>query len=48
MDYGGEWKRFDANFDNVGNAMITMFTLMTMENWTPLMWNGIDATEIFQ
>ena len=28
--------------------MVTMFNLMTMENWTITMWHGIDATEIFQ
>ena len=28
--------------------MVTMFNLITMENWTISMWHGIDATQIFQ
>ena len=28
-----EWKRHDFNFDNVGNAMLTLFTVMTFEGW---------------
>ena len=48
LDLGGEWKKQDANFDNVGIGMVTMFNLMTMENWTITMFHGMDATEIFQ
>ena len=25
ISYGGEWINFPANFDNVGNAIITLF-----------------------
>ena len=32
-DYGGEWLKPDSNFDNVGRAILTMFTLMTTEGW---------------
>ena len=47
-DYGGEWLRFSANFDDVGQAMLTMFTMMTNEGWTEVMWQTVDATEIHQ
>ena len=34
----------DANFDNVFNAMMTLFQMMTTEGWQGVMYNGIDAT----
>ena len=37
-DFGGEWLRLSANFDDVGWAMLTMFTMMTAEGWTYVMW----------
>ena len=37
-DYGGEWVAIAAGFDNVGQAMMTMFTMMTTEGWTDVMW----------
>ena len=45
-DFGGEWLRYESNFDNVGNAMLTMFTMMTTEGWINVMWLAVDATEI--
>jgi hypothetical protein len=35
-------------FDNVANALLTLFIMMTGDDWTIVMWNGIDATEIDQ
>ena len=40
--------RLSANFDDVGWAMLTMFTMMTAEGWTNVMWQVVDATEIHQ
>jgi len=45
-DYGGDWVNYDSNFDNVGQAMLTFFTIMTMEGWIDVMWQAIDATNI--
>ena len=45
-DVGGEWVRFNANFDNIGNAVITIFNLMTTEGWIDVMWKAVDTTEI--
>ena len=47
-DLGGEWERYDSNFDNVVEAMITMFNLMTTSGWVSTMLHGIDATAIHQ
>ena len=47
-DYGGEWLVYGANFDNVGMAMLTMFTMMTTEGWNGVLWLAVDATEIHQ
>ena len=46
IDYGGEWRNQEGNFDNVMNAMTTMFGMMSTEGWLNIMWNAVDATEI--
>jgi len=43
-DYGGEWIQYESNFDNVGMAMLTMFTMMTTEGWNAVMFKAIDST----
>ena len=45
-NYGGEWVQLAANFDNVFQAMMTMFTMMTTEGWALVMWQLVDTTEI--
>ena len=45
-DFGGEWINYPQNFDNVGEAMITMFNMMTTEGWVGVMWQGVDATAV--
>ena len=40
----GEWKVYDHNFDNVGNAMVTLFALSTMEDWPDIMDQAINST----
>lgn len=47
-DYGGEWIASDSSFDHVGQAMLTMFTMMTTEGWIHVMWQLTDTTEIHQ
>ena len=47
-DLGGEWVRYNANFDNIISAVITMFNLMTTEGWTEVLWNAVDTTNIYQ
>ena len=36
------------NFDNVANAFLTLFIMMTGDDWNTVMWDGIDSTEIGQ
>ena len=43
---GGQWENHDANFDNVLNAILTLFQMMTKDEWIPIMDNGIDANGI--
>lgn len=45
-DYGGEWVNLDSHFDNVIDAMITLFNVMTTEGWIDVMWSSLDATTV--
>ena len=36
-DYGGNWINEDYNFDNVLNAMVTLFVIATTEGWIDIM-----------
>ena len=38
MDLGGNWVNQDFNFDNIYNAIISLFILALTEGWTNLMW----------
>ena len=46
MDLGGDWLRMDSNFDNIIEAMITMFKISITEGWVEIMFTGIDARGI--
>ena len=37
------WSSDDMNFDNIFNAMQTLFEMSTTEGWTAVMYNGVDA-----
>ena len=43
---GGEWKTYDSNFDNVIEAMLTLFVVSSLEGWPDIMYQGVDATDI--
>jgi len=43
-DHGGEWKRFDSNFDDIGQAMMTLFIVSSLEGWPDIMYQAIDIT----
>ena len=45
-----EWKKHHFNFDNVGEAMLTLFTVMTFEGWPGLvsMHNALNRSEWFK
>ncbi|XP_043233956.1 voltage-dependent calcium channel type D subunit alpha-1-like, partial [Amphibalanus amphitrite] len=38
-----EWTRSDFHFDDVGKAMLTLFTVSTFEGWPNLLYTSIDS-----
>lgn len=34
---GFEWKNWPWNFDNIGNAFVTLFVLSSLEGWPNIM-----------
>jgi len=42
-NFGGKWENLVTNFDNVMNAMLVLFQMMTTEGWMIVMYAGIDA-----
>jgi hypothetical protein len=43
---GGEWSKYARNFDNIFNSMLTMFEMMSSEDWLSTMYRGLDTTGI--
>jgi len=43
---GGSWRVYDSNYDNVMNAMMTLFIVSTLEGWPDIMYSSWDATQI--
>ncbi|KAG5449456.1 Voltage-dependent calcium channel type A subunit alpha-1 [Clonorchis sinensis] len=41
-----EWALRDFNYDNVINAMLTLYTVTTGEGWPGILKNSMDATEV--
>lgn len=39
-----EWTNAEANFDNIGEAMLTLFASATTEGWVSVMHNGIQPS----
>ena len=46
MDFGGNWVNQILNFDNIGQAMMTLYVISTTDGWTELMTMGIDSVDI--
>jgi len=42
MNFGGDWIVKDSNFDNIFEAMSTMFKVSLTEGWLDIMFDGID------
>lgn len=40
---GNEWTVADTNFDNVFQALISIFILSTQENWPFIMYTSMDS-----
>lgn len=43
---GFKWESLSPNYDNLINAMITLFIISSEENWPDIMYAGIDAKDI--
>lgn len=41
----GTWLRYDSNFDNVINAMMTLFIVSSFEGWPEIMNNCVDSVK---
>lgn len=46
LDAGFDWANSDSNFDNIIQAMRTLFILTTTEGWAGVMYTGVDAAGI--
>lgn len=44
-DYGLTWKMSSSNFNNIFEAMLTMFILTSLEGWPDIMYQAVDATD---
>jgi hypothetical protein len=43
---GGSWERYDSNYDNISQAMMTLFIVSTLEGWPDVMIQSVDSTEV--
>lgn len=46
--YGGSWENKKYNFDNLFQALFSLFVFATKDGWVSLMYDGIDAVGIDQ
>jgi signal transduction histidine kinase len=46
LSFGGEWLKYELNFDNAFVSVRTLFILQSTEGWVDLLWTGIDAYKI--
>ena len=41
-----KWINKEQNFDNLGNALMSLFILISKDNWVDIMYSGIDAVGV--
>ncbi|CAF3991388.1 unnamed protein product, partial [Adineta steineri] len=41
-----QWQNQQYNFDNLGQALLTLFVLSSKDGWVQIMYNGIDAVDV--
>ena len=46
QNIGGEWLQRVYNFDNVLNAMMTLFEMSCLVDWYPVMYDGMSITGV--
>lgn len=42
---GLEWKRHEYNFDNLGQALMALFVIASIDGWVDIMYSGVDAVD---
>ena len=42
---GGSWLTYDSNYDDIGQAMMTLFIVATLEGWPDIMLQSVDSTK---
>ncbi|TNN46094.1 Voltage-dependent T-type calcium channel subunit alpha-1G [Liparis tanakae] len=43
-----KWERHKYNFDNLGQALMSLFVLASKDGWVDIMYNGLDAVGVDQ
>lgn len=43
--YGGTWKNAYWNFENIGESIVTLYVLSTMEGWPAILGSALDAND---
>lgn len=38
--------RYDSNFDDIGQAMMTLFIVSSLEGWPTIMYQALDITRV--
>jgi len=46
LNFGGNWLNNKRNFDNIIIAILTLFEMMSSEDWLNVAYKGIDSTGI--
>lgn len=46
LDRGYEWKNWKYNFDDLGNALMSLFVLSSKDGWVTIMYQGLDAVDV--
>lgn len=42
---GLEWKNQDYNFDNLGQSLMALFVIASIDGWVDIMYSGVDAVK---
>ncbi|XP_061534471.1 voltage-dependent T-type calcium channel subunit alpha-1H-like isoform X2 [Phycodurus eques] len=48
LDAGHRWLRRKYNFDNLGQALMSLFVLSCKDGWVSIMYDGLDAVAVDQ
>ncbi|XP_069056149.1 voltage-dependent T-type calcium channel subunit alpha-1G isoform X1 [Pleurodeles waltl] len=48
LDAKYKWARHKYNFDNLGQALMSLFVLASKDGWVDIMYDGLDATGVDQ